>query len=352
MSREAVAAEAVAAREIIFANWPGYIDTDPAGPVRHPSLAEFTRRFGVAVRYREPIGSNEQFFTQIGVPLAMGRPCGYDLIVLTDWLADQLLGLGWVSEIPAGAVPNSANLLPALLASPLASVFRHALPWQAGFTGIGYNAAATGRAVTSITDLLTAPDLHGRVTLAADMRDVVGLVLLEQGHDPAAFTDAQFDLAVEVLDRACRSGQIRAVTNQYQAGLDRGDIAACVAWAGDVLVAQRHNPAVRFVLPEAGGMLWADTMLVPAHAEHPREAWQLMGYYYEPEVAARVAADRLFLCPVAGAEEALRVTGRRLPGAEYVFPPPALLSRGHYFARLTPVRSAVYTERFTSAVGL
>jgi hypothetical protein len=88
---------------VSFANWPGYIDTDPADPARHPTLAEFTRRTAIAVNYIEPIGSDDQFFARIGVPLAMGASTGFDLVVLSDWMVAQLIGLGWAEEIRRAA---------------------------------------------------------------------------------------------------------------------------------------------------------------------------------------------------------------------------------------------------------
>jgi spermidine/putrescine transport system substrate-binding protein len=274
---------------ISFANWPGYIDRDPADPQQSPTLAGFTRRTGITVRYSEPITG--------------------------------LLG--------------------------------YSLPWQAGLTGIGYNLAATGRPVRSMTDLLTSPDLRGRVSLVTDMRDDMGLILLDQGHDPAAFSNAEFDLTLDILDRAVRAGQIRSVTNQYPDALDRGDdIAACVAWAGDLMALRRRNPAVHFVLPEAGGMLWTDNMMIPAHAQHAAEAQRLMDYYYEPPVAAQLATALLFICPVAGAEPWAGRLGAGLTGQQYVFPPRETLAAAHYFRQLTPVENSIYTERFTSVLGL
>jgi spermidine/putrescine transport system substrate-binding protein len=335
-----------------FANWPDYIDTDPARPHYSPTLAEFTRRTGIRVEYSEPIEGDQQFFSLIGRQLAMGRSPGFDLVVLSDWMAGQLIGLGWAQKLSPDAVPNAANLLPALRASPLADVNSHSLPWQAGFTGIAYNMAATGRPVTAMSELLTSPDLAGRVALTADMRDVMGLIMLGRGTDPLDFTPVEFDLALCELERAVQAGQIRTVTNQYRAALRRGEIAACVAWSGDVLAESLLNPDVHFVIPASGAMLWTDNMVIPAPSPHRVEAERLINYYYEPGVAARVAASQFFVCPVAGAREALPGGRPGFAHDELVFPSAQTLVRGHYFARLTPVRNAVYTEKFNFALGL
>ena len=338
-----------APRRLSFANWPGYIDRDPADPYRYPTLAGFTSRSGIEVDYSEPIAGNEQFFSSIGVPLAMGQNPGFDIVVLSDWMVDQFIGLGWAHELDPRAVPHAANLLPCLRESPLAGVLGYSLPWQAGLTGIGYNLAATGRPVRDMRDLLTAPDLRGRVSLVMDMRDDIGLILLDQGHDPACFSDAEFDLALETLNRAVQAGQIRTVTNSYRDALVRGDVAACVAWAGDLLDLARHHPQLRFTLPGPGGLLWTDNMMIVEPAPHPREAQQLMDYYYEPEVAARLAASQLFICPVAGAEAWI---SPGLAGQEYVFPEPEVLASARCFKRLTPVQNSIRTEQFSSVIGL
>lgn len=339
------------AGRVSFANWPGYMDRDAADPARFPTLEAFTRGTGIAVDYSEPIIGNEYFFSSIGVPLAMGQSPGYDLVVLSDWVIAQFIGLGWARKLSPSAVPHAAGLLPALREGPTADLLAYSLPWEGGLTGIGYNLAATGRPVISMTDLLTAPDLRGRVTLVEDMRDNMGLIMLDHGHDPADFTNAEFDLAVEELADAVRRRQIRSVTNSYRDALGRGEIAACVAWTGDLLRLQRENPDVGFALPH-GGMLWSDNMMILAHAQHPAEAERLMDYYYQPDVAARLAAYMLFICPVAGAEERLGPEHPALVYEPYVFPPPEVMAAGHYFRRLTPVENSVCHEKFSSAIGL
>jgi spermidine/putrescine transport system substrate-binding protein len=139
------------------------------------------------VDYSEPISSNEQFLGRIDIPLAMGWSTGYDLVVLTDWVVAELIRLGWAHPLSGEVVPNAARLLPHFRDYPVPDVARYSLPWQGGFTGIVYNSGVTHRPVTSMKDLLTAPDLHGKVSLATEMRDVLTLVMLGMGIDPVTF---------------------------------------------------------------------------------------------------------------------------------------------------------------------
>src|ERR1019366_1206285 len=204
-----------------FANWLSYVDQAPGNPRRHPTLDEFTRRTEIAVDYSEPITDNEQFIGLIGIPLALGQGTGYDLVVLSDWV--------------------------------VADLRRYSLPWQCGFTGIVYNAKATRRPVTSMRDLLTSPDLHGKVSLATEMRDVLTLVMLDMGINPVNFTSREFAAAVKVVGKAAQAGQIGIVTNYYLSEMINGTVAAAVGWAGDYLNVRAQNPDIRFTWPQAGG---------------------------------------------------------------------------------------------------
>jgi spermidine/putrescine transport system substrate-binding protein len=338
-------------RVVSFANWPDYVDSLPGNRHVHPTLREFTRRTGITVDYSEPIQGNDQFTGQIGVRLALGENPGYDLAVLTDWAVAELAGRGWIQPLSAAAVPNAARLIPAFRNHPLPDVRRYALPWQGGFTGIGWNPTVTHRPVTGMSDLLTAPDLRGRVGLVAEMRDVIGLIMLDMGTNPASFTGAEFDGALALLDRAVRSGQILTVTNDYSARLDKGEIAACTAWAGDVIFIQQTNPRVQFALPGAGGMLWTDNMVIPAFSHHKENAESLMNFYYQPGPAARLSAYELFICPVLGAQASVRHIDPALADQQYVFPSPAMLAQAHYFMQLPPALAATYNTRFAAVIG-
>jgi spermidine/putrescine transport system substrate-binding protein len=341
-----------AERMVRFANWIDYIDQAPSGPRRHPTLAEFTRRTGIAVEYSEPISGNEQFLGQIGIALALGRGTGYDLIVLSDWVVAELIGLGWAEPLSAALTPNARRLLPVFRDWPVPDIRRYSLPWQAGFTGIGYNLDLTHRPVTSMLDLLTAPDLRGKVALVEDFRDVMGCLMLDLGIDPASFSQAEFTRALAVLGRAVRAGQVAMVSNYYYEALARGTIAASVAWAGDVLAYQPQAPSLRFAWPAAGGMIWTDNMVIPAQAIHRENAERLMNFYYESAIAAQLTVSQEYLCPVLGTQAVMRRLDPGLAGQPYIFATPEVLQNAHFFEILSPAQSAAYTARYLATVGL
>ena len=338
-----------AEKTLQFSNWTQYVDT--AGGKR-PTLEAFQQRTGIAVTYTEDINDNNQFFGKIQQQLSACQPTGRDLIVLTDWLVGRLVKLGWVQRLDLAKMPNvQANLLPSLKGRSVDPQNDHAVPWQGGLTAIAYNAAAT-KEVRTVDELLTRADLKGRVTLLAEMRDTMGLLMQSNGHDPSNFTAAQFDDALAKLQRAVAAGQIRAFTgNDYTADLQRGDIAACLGWSGDVIQLSAENDEVRFVAPDSGVILYSDDALVPNRSAHKGNAEQLLNHYYEPEIAARVAAAVNYICPVAGAQQAMTKIDPELAENPLIFPTAELLAGAKDFMVLDEAASREYERKFQTAIG-
>ncbi|GGK85963.1 polyamine ABC transporter substrate-binding protein [Mangrovihabitans endophyticus] len=339
-------------KKLAFSNWPQYLDVDDADDNRHPTLDAFEKQTGIRVTYHEEINDNDQFFGKIQNQLAHCRPTGRDIIVLTSWLAGRLISLGWVQELDPAKIPNvRANLLPSLRSRATDPGGRHAVPWQGGLTGLAYNASVT-KEVRTVDELLTRPDLKGKVTMLTELRDTMGLMLQSLGHDPAEFTEAQFDAALDKLRTAVDSGQIRRFTgNDYAPELQRGDIAACVGWSGDIIQLSAQDDRISFVAPDSGIMLFTDDMMVPNQAAHRSNAEALMNYYYEPETAAKLAAYVNYICPVQGAQDAMTKVDPDLADNPLIFPTPDLLGKAKEFMPLTEAQSRTYNEKFQTVIG-
>ncbi|MGH3092459.1 MAG: extracellular solute-binding protein, partial [Gaiellaceae bacterium] len=183
-----------------------------------------------------------------------------------------------------------------------------------------------GFEITSIDQLLDEPSLRGRVTLLSEMGDTVPLVMLSQGNDPNEATADTFDQAIQRIRAAVDSGQVRQFTgNEYTGMLARGDVWAAMAWSGDVIQLQFENDALQFVLPESGGNLWADNMLIPNGGD-VYTASTFMNYVYDPEVAAQIAAWVNYITPVVGAQEAMQEIDPELAENTLIFPDEEMLA--------------------------
>ncbi|MFJ2768336.1 spermidine/putrescine ABC transporter substrate-binding protein [Streptomyces sp. NPDC087300] len=341
-------------KRVTFSNWTEYMDVDEKDANRRPTLEAFTKRTGITVKYTEDINDNVEFFGKIKPQLAAGQDTGRDLICVTDWLAARLIRFGWVQKLDPANLPHAYAHLSSQFRDPDWDPGRaYSYPWTGISTVIAYNKKATGgKKITSVSQLLDDPKLKGRVGFLSEMRDTVGMTLIDMGKDPADFTDDDFDAAIARLQKAVDKKQIRRFTgNDYTSDLDKGDIAACLGWAGDIVQLQADNPAVDFHIPDRGYITSTDNLLVPNKARHKRNAERLIDYYYEPEPAARLAAYINYVCPVDGVRDALAKIDADAASNPLIIPDKEMKAKSRAFRSLTPKEETAYEEKFAKLTG-
>jgi spermidine/putrescine transport system substrate-binding protein len=340
-------------KRLTFSNWTEYIDVSDDNKHR-PSLEEFKRRTGISVKYTEDINDNVEFFGKIKPQLAAGQDTGRDLICVTDWLAGRMIRLGWMQKLDQSNVPNAyANLAGTFRSPDWDPVRAHSYAWTGIPTVVAYNEKATGgRKVTSISQLLEDPRLKGRIGMLTEMRDTVGLTLLDMGKKPEDFTADDYDAALDRLQKGVDRKQIRRFTgNDYIDDLNKGDLAACIAWAGDLVQLQADNPAIKFAIPDAGFMMSSDNLLVPNKARHKRNAERFIDYVYEPKVAAKIAAYINYVCPVDGVREELAKIDKELASNPLILPDKAMAEKAHNFRLLSSKEETAFEEKFAKLIG-
>ncbi|MGP4006591.1 polyamine ABC transporter substrate-binding protein [Streptomyces sp. 4N124] len=340
-------------KEVSFSNWTEYIDIDESEK-HHPTLEAFTKRTGIKVKYTEDINDNNEFFAKIKPQLAAGQETGRDIIVLTDWLAGRLIRLGWAQKLDPANLPHAYANLSSQFRSPDWDPGRaYSYPWQGISTVIAYNKKALdGIEVKSVSDLLDNPKLKGRVGFLTEMRDSIGMTLLDMGKDPAKFTDDDYDAAIARLQKAVDKGQIRRFTgNDYTSDITSGDFAACIAWAGDVVQLKADSPDVDFIIPDSGYMTSTDNMLIPNKARHKTNAERLMDYYYELEPAAELAAYINYVCPVDGVKPYLAKIDEGAADNPLIIPDKEMAAKSHAFRSLSSKEETAYEGKFAKLTG-
>ncbi len=333
-----------------FSNWPLYIDYDEKTK-KHPTLDQFTQKTGIKVDYFEDINSNAEYFGKIQRPLSQGQSIDRDIIVLTD--NERFLGLmidkGWVEELDKSLIPNFSNLIGAQASPPFDPDRKYSLPWQSGMTGIAWNENESGP-VTSITQLLEDSKLKGRVTALNGMGDTMGLVMLDNGDDPSKVTDQTWSAALDRVQKAVDSGQIRRFTgNDYAQPLAKGDYAAAIAWSGDIYQLLSSNPKLKWAIPSKGGIIWTDNMIIPSGGSIPT-ASTYMNFVYDPKIAAQITAYVAYVPPVKGTQDVLAKSDPELAKSPLVFPSDEVLAETHQFDSAA-LNNQDYIEQWQKVLG-
>jgi spermidine/putrescine transport system substrate-binding protein len=251
-------------------------------------------------------------------------------------------------------IPNAKNILDTLASPSFDAKRESTLTWQGIMGGFGWNTEKNPKGVRTIEDLFS-PANKGKIVVLSEMRDTVGVILRSQGVNLATVTEDQFMNGVDFLAKKISDGWIRGVKgNEYAEDLTSGDATAVIGWSGDMFILKSENEGkFDFAIPESGGTISGDNMLIPstATAEAKANAEKLINYYYDPAVAAEVAAYVNYVCPVKGAQAEMEKIDPDLAASEFIFPTDKTMANLSVFRALTPAEETSWTEAFQKAAG-
>jgi spermidine/putrescine transport system substrate-binding protein len=307
----------------------------------------------VDVDYQEKIGDNSSFVETIKPALVGGLPTGWDLIVLTDWMASQIITSGWAEKIDQANVPNAvANLEDTLKSYPWDPNQDYHYPWQSGMTGIGYNAKTLAdndiAEPTKLADLWAMP--ADKLTFLTEARDTFGLGLAKLGIDPnpETVTDADLEAVAADMQPLVDKG-LRFTGNEYLQDFAQKKVWAAFVWSGDL--ASSGGEDDRFVFPEEGALIWTDNMLIPKGAANKYTAELMINYVYDPKVAAQIANYVYYVSPVKGAAEEIKALDPEAATNPLLFPDAETAATFHSFQALSEEQEAVMNDLFATLSG-
>ena len=292
-------------------NWSDYIADD--------TIANFEKETGIKVNY-DVFDSSETLHAKL-----MAGHTGYDVVVSSSGWARMQADGGLLQPLNKSLLPNFKNLDPVLQAQ-IAKVDpgnNTMVTWLWGFNTIGINVDKVKAALGTMPmpddawDLLFKPDYVARLTSC-------GVSFLDSPSEviPAALhylklplnttRQADYDAVLKLLNSVRPYITLFSSTG-YMSDMQNGAICAAMGWSGDLnrvkqqalnmKVPQHIEP----LLPRSGGILFFDTMVIPADATHVVNAHKFMNYILRPEVHAALTNKLFYANP-------------NLPGRKFVTP--------------------------------
>jgi len=341
------------ANSLRWGNWPLYLDYDEETK-KYPTLEKFIEQTGIAATYFEDYNDNDEFFGKVQAQLKLGEDIGYDVVTPTDWMAARWIRLGYTQKFDVANIPNKSNILDSLASPSFDANREQTLTWQGIMGGFGWNVEKNPKGIRTIDELF-APQNKGKIVVLSEMRDTIGIILLSQGVNLQTVTEDQFMNAVDFMAKKISDGWIRGVKgNEYAEDLTSGDATAVIGWSGDMFILKAENEGkFDFALPDSGGTISGDNFVIPstASAEGKANAEKLINFYYDPAIAAEVAAYVNYVCPVKGAQAEMEKIDPALAASPFIFPDAAMSAKLNVFRSLTPAEETTWSEAFQKAAG-
>ena len=250
----------------------------------------FEQKYGLKVKVTY-YSSNEEAIA--GVEANPGK---YDIVIPSDYAVQIMRDRDLLESIdPTTDLRNWGNVDPSFRSPAFdpGSGLRqrkgkppepkYTVPYQWGTTGIAYNSAEVGFTPHTWADL-ARPEVHGKVALVDDNRDVLGAALIANGFGRNDSDQAALDKAASWL-KALDPVPVNA-DHPAQPLID-GQATISVMYNGDAAQAMRQNRDIRYVLPDDGS-IWFDNLAIPKDAPHRDAALAFMDYVLDADVGAKI----------------------------------------------------------------
>lgn len=245
---------------------------------------------------RDEYSSNEEMYAKLSAGGA-----NYDLVQPTDYIVPLMIRQQLLQPLDKSKLSVLGGFDPNYLDQSFDPGNEYTIPYQAGTDAIVVNTDAVETVPASWADLWN-PDYAGRMVALDDSRAIIGLTLLTLGYDVNATDPAQLEEAKAKLAELMPNIKLFD-SDSPKTALIAGDVDLGITWTGEAFLAQQENPAIQYIYPSEGAMVWQDTYAIPAEAPHVDAAYAWLNYSMQADLFWLMLRDFPFTNPNSAALE-------------------------------------------------
>lgn len=245
---------------------------------------------------RDEYSSNEEMYAKLS---AGGT--AYDLAQPTDYIVPLMIRQGLLQELDHSKLPNMKNFDEGWMNQEFDPGNKYSVPYLAGTDAIVVNTDAVENVPDSWADLWD-PEYAGRMVFLDDSRAVIGLTLLTLGYDVNTTDPAQLEEAKAKLAELIPNIKVFD-SDSPKTALIAGDVDLGMTWTFEALAAQQENPAIQYIYPSEGAILWQDNWVMLKDAAHADAAYAWLNYIAQGDVFWLTLIDYTYTNPNKAALE-------------------------------------------------
>src|SRR5215211_2257062 len=293
---------------------------------------------------RDEYSSNEEMYAKLS---AGGT--AYDLAQPTDYIVPLMIRQGLLQELDHSKMPNMKNFDENWMNQEFDPGNKYSVPYLAGTDAIVVNTDTVENVPDSWADLWD-PEYAGRMIFLDDSRSVIGLTLLTLGYDPNTTDPAQLEEAKAKLAELVPNIKVFD-SDSPKTALIAGDVDLGMTWTFEALAAQQENPAIQYIYPEEGAIIWQDNWVMLKDAAHADAAYAWLNYTMQGDVFWLTLIDYTYTNPNKAALEFAKANHadvyKAYADSPITNPPPEVVANGHGIQDVgdaTPLYDDIWVE--------
>lgn len=298
-----------AADQLFIYTWAGYTD--------NALLDRFAEKTGIRV-VADVFSSNEEMLARVQA----GGARAYSIIYPSDYMVVQMTELGLLSPLDHSSLGGLDRLKKQFQNPVYDPGNRYSVPLSWGTTGLIYNTEQLKEAPEDWDYLWQhKQELAKRMTLASDVREVMGAALRMLGYSLNSTNQEQVKQAYEKLVEL-KPAIASFTTDAWRPQMLTGDLKVAMCYSSDANEVISDNDKLKYVVPKSGSSLWTDTLVIPKGSPNPEAAYKWINFLLQGDVAASLVERLSFSTP---SEDAFSLLTPELRENELLFPSEAVL---------------------------
>ncbi len=249
--------------------WTEYIPQD--------ILDCFEAVYGIKIN-RDEYSSNEEMYAKVSK-----GSTNYDILQPSADYIEPLVRQNIIQKLDKSKLSIMGYFAPQYLNLPYDPGNEYTVPYEFGTDAVVYNSDKVSVAPTSWADLWKPEYKDLPMVLLDSSHDIIGATLVSLGYDPNTSDPKQLDEAKTKLAELVPSVKLFD-SDSPKTALIAGDVVLGITWTGDAFISSQKVPAIKYVYPKEGPILWQDNYVIPATAPHADAAYAWLNYSMQPDL--------------------------------------------------------------------
>lgn len=257
-------------------NWSYYIPDEV--------IKSFEKEYGIKVVY-DVFSSNEEMYTKL-----KAGGTGYDIVFPSGDFAPILITEGLVEKIDKSKIENFKNIDPDFIKKATFDPgLQYSVPYMAGAVGISVNTKHV-KDYPKDYSIYEMDQYKGKMTMLDDMREVIGNALAHFGYSVNSNNENELNEAKELCIK-WKKNILKYDAESFGKGFANGEFWIVQGYSENVFLEadDELKPYIDFFIPEKGGTMYMDSMMMLKGAKNVESAYKFMNYIHRPEVYAQIS---------------------------------------------------------------
>ncbi len=216
---------------------------------------------------------------------------GYDVVIPSNDFVAIMLRQGMLRELDQSKLTNRDIINPKILSMiDYDPEMKYSVPYALSATGIMVNKTKVKGEYARNYSIFEDPQFAGHATMMDDMREVLGVSLLQLGYGMNSLDDRELDEACEQVVQKWKPNIIKFDAEGFGKSFASGDFWLCQGYPEIVfgeVDESRWEDTIDFFIPEEGSPATIDSMVILKDAPHYELANEFINFIHRPQEYAK-----------------------------------------------------------------